>query len=64
MIHPDQVPVVQAAFSPSPKQLEWARGLTVAFHEHQASGKVCGLKKWTAGLASVLHASSNTADPP
>lgn len=41
VIHPDQVPVVQQAFAPSPQQVEWARGLIQAFQEHQALGKVC-----------------------
>ena len=40
VIHPDQVPVVQKAFSPSAQQVEWARGLIVAFRAHQKSGKV------------------------
>lgn len=39
VIHPDQVPVVQEAFSPSPKQVDWAQGLIQTFHEHQTSGK-------------------------
>ncbi len=41
VIHPDQLPIVKAAFSPKPEQLEWASGLIEAFHEHQKSGKVC-----------------------
>ena len=40
VIHPDQVPVVQQAFSPSPQQTEWALGLIEAFEQHQVSGKV------------------------
>lgn len=41
VIHPNQVPVVQEAFSPSPQQTEWAQGLIQAFHQHQTSGKAC-----------------------
>ena len=40
VIHPDQVPVVRQAFSPSPERVKWATGLIKAFHEHQKSGKV------------------------
>ncbi len=40
VIHPDQVPLVQAAFSPSPQRVEWAEGLIEAFNQHQSSGKV------------------------
>ena len=40
VIHPDQVPVVRQAFSPSPERIEWATGLIEAFCEHQKSGKV------------------------
>jgi len=39
VIHPIQVPVVQEAFSPSPKKVEWATELIKAFEEHQQSGK-------------------------
>jgi len=39
VIHPIQVPVVQEAFSPSPKKVEWATELIKAFDEHQQSGK-------------------------
>lgn len=45
VIHPDQVPVVQEAFLPSPQQVDWAQGLVLAFHEHQSSGKVRGHEK-------------------
>lgn len=41
VIHPGQVPVVQASFLPSDKQIEWASGLLKAFEEHQNQGKVC-----------------------
>ena len=40
VIHPIQVPIVQEAFSPSPKKVEWATELIKAFEEHQQSGKV------------------------
>ncbi|XP_022103542.1 citrate lyase subunit beta-like protein, mitochondrial [Acanthaster planci] len=39
VIHPNQIPVVQKAFSPSPEKMEWARALIEAFEEHQHSGK-------------------------
>lgn len=41
VIHPNQLPVVKASFSPKPEQVEWASGLIEAFHDHQKSGKVC-----------------------
>ncbi len=40
VIHPNQIPVVQKAFSPSPEKIEWARELIKAFHEHHEEGKV------------------------
>ena len=40
VIHPSQIPAVQAAFSPSPDQVMWASSLIEAFHRHQQSGKV------------------------
>lgn len=40
VIHPDQVPIVRQAFSPSPERVKWATGLIEAFHKHQISGKV------------------------
>lgn len=40
VIHPGQVPVVQEAFLPNERQIEWARGLLEAFESHQKSGKV------------------------
>ena len=40
VIHPIQVPVVQQAFSPNEKKVEWATELIKAFEEHQQSGKV------------------------
>ena len=39
VIHPIQVPIVQDAFSPSAKKVEWATELIKAFEEHQQSGK-------------------------
>ncbi|XP_042887508.1 citramalyl-CoA lyase, mitochondrial-like [Penaeus japonicus] len=39
VIHPGQVPVVQAAFSPPPEKIEWAKALIQAFEEHQKEGK-------------------------
>lgn len=44
VIHPGQIPVVQEAFLPSGKQVEWATGLLKAFEEHQQKGKVCNFK--------------------
>ncbi|CAG0920746.1 unnamed protein product [Notodromas monacha] len=38
VIHPDQVPIVQAAFTPSPEKIKFARGLIAAFEESQSSG--------------------------
>jgi citrate lyase subunit beta-like protein len=43
VIHPDQVPIVQQAFSPSEEEIAWAQRLIAAFEEHQTSGKVCAL---------------------
>ena len=40
VIHPDQLPIVMKAFSPSPEQVKWAEGLIDAFHYHQQSGQV------------------------
>lgn len=37
-IHPDQIAVANAAFSPSAQQLEWARRVIVAFDEAEARG--------------------------
>ncbi|XP_068250039.1 citramalyl-CoA lyase, mitochondrial-like [Palaemon carinicauda] len=39
VIHPGQVSVVQAAFTPRPEKVEWAAGLVQAFEEHQKEGK-------------------------
>ncbi|KAK3858470.1 hypothetical protein Pcinc_035334 [Petrolisthes cinctipes] len=39
VIHPGQVEVVQAAFSPKPQKVEWARELVQAFEDHQQQGK-------------------------
>jgi citrate lyase subunit beta/citryl-CoA lyase len=37
-IHPSQVPVVEAAFAPAPAELEWARGVVLAFEQAQRAG--------------------------
>ncbi|MDT8897973.1 CoA ester lyase [Thermanaerothrix sp. 4228-RoL] len=39
IIHPNQVLPVQAAFTPSPEEIAWARELLAAFEAHQAQGK-------------------------
>lgn len=39
VIHPIQIPIVQEAFSPNPKKVEWATELIKAFDEHQKSGE-------------------------
>ncbi len=39
VIHPGQVPVVQAAFSPSQDKVEWATQLIKEFREHEGSGR-------------------------
>lgn len=39
IIHPAQVDIVNASFSPSPKDIEYAEGMISAFNEHQLSGK-------------------------
>lgn len=39
IIHPDQINVVQKAFMPSTKQIDWANALMTAFEEHQKAGK-------------------------
>ncbi|KAG0724466.1 Citramalyl-CoA lyase, mitochondrial [Chionoecetes opilio] len=39
VIHPGQVAVVQAAFSPPPHKVEWAAALVEAFEHHQKEGK-------------------------
>ncbi|XP_065843167.1 citramalyl-CoA lyase, mitochondrial-like [Oscarella lobularis] len=39
VIHPDQIPVVHAAFSPSLEQIKSAKNLIKAFERHQAEGK-------------------------
>lgn len=38
VIHPNQVPIVQEAFTPSPEAIAHARRIVEAFHEHQKSG--------------------------
>ncbi|CAI9716959.1 citrate lyase subunit beta, mitochondrial [Octopus vulgaris] len=39
VIHPSQIPIVQAAFSPSPEKVAWATELIKQFEEHQIQGK-------------------------
>ncbi|XP_042207440.1 citramalyl-CoA lyase, mitochondrial-like [Homarus americanus] len=39
VIHPSQVPVVYAAFSPHPDKVEWAAALVQAFQQYQTEGK-------------------------
>lgn len=39
VIHPGQVEVVQAAYTPSEERLDWAMKLMEAFHSHQRDGK-------------------------
>lgn len=40
IIHPGQVSIVEAAFTPSSDRIEWATELIQGFNEHQAQGKV------------------------
>eukprot|EP01147_Barroeca_monosierra_P000829 gene829-4109_t len=39
VIHPDQVPVVQRCFSPTPEKLKWAMEILDAFYENQSEGR-------------------------
>ena len=39
VIHPGQVEIVQAAFTPSTARLDWANNLMEAFHLHQREGR-------------------------
>ena len=39
VIHPGQVEIVQAAFTPSTARLDWANSLMEAFHQHQKEGR-------------------------
>ena len=39
VIHPGQVEVVQAAFSPSEAKIEWAQSLIKEFREHEAKAQ-------------------------
>ncbi|GAB6032547.1 hypothetical protein CHUAL_011440 [Chamberlinius hualienensis] len=39
IIHPDQVPIAQSAFTPGADKIDWAKQLIAAFEEHQNSGK-------------------------
>lgn len=38
-IHPDQVPVIQNAYSPSDDKIDWAKGLVAEFELAQETGK-------------------------
>jgi citrate lyase beta subunit len=40
VIHPNQIPVVQEQFTPSPEKIQWAEELIAAFKAHQRLGKV------------------------
>lgn len=40
VIHPNQIPICQEAFSPATEKIEWARELIDGFEKHQKSGKV------------------------
>ena len=55
VIHPNQVPVVQNAFSPSEDQVRWARGLVRAFAENQKAGKVCRICSASSVTCTSLH---------
>jgi citrate lyase subunit beta/citryl-CoA lyase len=37
-IHPDQVPIVNAVFSPSAEQIEWSGKVVAAFEAAEAAG--------------------------
>jgi citrate lyase subunit beta-like protein len=39
VIHPQQVPIVQAAFSPSESSIKWAKELIEAYEKHEREGK-------------------------
>ncbi|GFO27243.1 citrate lyase beta-like protein [Plakobranchus ocellatus] len=39
IIHPVQIPHVEAAFTPSPARVQWATELVKSFEEHQLSGQ-------------------------
>lgn len=40
VIHPGQIPIVNAAFSPSKERVQWATEMIQAFDEYQKSGQV------------------------
>lgn len=40
VIHPNQVPVVRKAYTPSADCVEWAKELVAAFEQHQQGGLV------------------------
>ena len=54
MIHPGQINAVQKAFSPSARQLDWARELISTFEEHQKLGKVCEERVQKSFNAEIL----------
>lgn len=39
VIHPQQVPIVQAAFSPSESSIQWAKELIDAYEAHEKEGR-------------------------
>lgn len=39
IIHPNQIDIVQKAFTPSPEKYKWALDLINAFEKHQDLGK-------------------------
>jgi citrate lyase subunit beta-like protein len=44
VIHPNQLPVVNEAFTPSAERVKWATELIAAFEQHHQSGTVCKVK--------------------
>jgi citrate lyase beta subunit len=40
VIHPNQIDIVNEAFSPSPEKIEWARELVAAFEQQSNEGIV------------------------
>ena len=49
VIHPNQVPVVQRAFSPTSEQIAWARALLDAYEQSQQVGLI---QFWVDATAS------------
>ena len=39
IIHPTQIEVVHQVFAPAQHEIEWAKGLLIAYEEHQGSGR-------------------------